>query len=560
MEGPHGQLRAGLANRLRRDHAHRLAQLHQVAGSEVPPVAHDANAPPGLAGQHRTDLHPFNAGPLNRTGKIFGDLLVDIHDQVAFVILDLLQRDPADNAVSQRLDDLAAFHDRAHVDAVHRPAIRMADDDVLRDVDQTAGQVAGVGGLQRRIGQPFAGPVGGDEVLQHGEALAEIGRDRSFDNLSGGFRHQSAHAAELPNLLLGAAGAGIGHDVNRIEDLSFFIRLLHRLEHFIGDFFGDVRPDGNHLVIPLAVGDGAVQVLLLHGDHFLLSLVDQLRLAGRDDQVVDPDRNARLGGIEEPDLLDLVQQFNRRSQAEVEVTIIDQMAQTFLFQQAVDVRHIFRKMIVQNHPAHRGFQHLALEGHRLRAHDILIVISFGQVNHRAGKPEANRGEGLHLLGLERQHHLLGRAKRPAFSPCAMPGLGQVVASQHDVLRGNRDRLSVGGGENVVGAEHQHVGLNLSLRRQRNVNRHLVAVKIGVESRADQRVNLDGLALDQNRLKSLNPQTVKGRGPVEQDGVIANDLFQDVPHQRVLLLHHLFGLLDGGAKTLFFELLVDERLE
>ena len=77
----------------------------------------------------------------------------------------------ADDAVAQRLDDLARFDDRARFDAVDRAAVVLVDDDVLRDVDQTARQVARVGGLERRVGQTLAGAVRRDEVLHAPRAL-----------------------------------------------------------------------------------------------------------------------------------------------------------------------------------------------------------------------------------------------------------------------------------------------------------------------------------------------------------------------------------------------------
>ena len=40
-------------------------------------------------------------------------------------------------------------------------------------------------------------------------------------------------------------------------------------------------------------------------------------------------------------------------------------------------------------------------------------------------------------------------------------------------------------------------------RERHVHRHLVAVEVGVERGADERVDLDGLALDQDRLEGLD---------------------------------------------------------
>ena len=63
--------------------------------------------------------------------------------------------------------------------------------------------------------------------------------------------------------------------------------------------------------------------------------------------------------------------------------------------------------------------------------------------------------------------------------------------------------------------------------------HLVAVEVGVEGGADQRVNLDGLAFDEHRLKRLNAEAVKGWGAVQQHGVVLDDFFKDVPHDRLL---------------------------
>ena len=58
-------------------------------------------------------------------------------------------------------------------------AIVLVDDDVLRRIDELAGQVTGVRGLQRGIGQTFAGAVRGDEVFEHGQTFAEVRGDRA---------------------------------------------------------------------------------------------------------------------------------------------------------------------------------------------------------------------------------------------------------------------------------------------------------------------------------------------------------------------------------------------
>ena len=238
VEGTHGELGAGLADGLRRDDADGFAHLHHLAGAEVAAVAEDADAALGLAGEHGADLDPLDAGGLDGGGQVLVDLLVDFDDGLALVVLELLKRNAADDAVAQRLDGLAGLDDRGDVDALDGAAVVVGDDDVLRHVDQTAGEVAGVGGLERGVGETLARAVGGDEVLQHGEAFTEVGRDGSLDDFAGGLGHQSAHAGELADLLFGSASAGVGHDVDGVHG-AFLVGALHVVEHLVGDALGD---------------------------------------------------------------------------------------------------------------------------------------------------------------------------------------------------------------------------------------------------------------------------------------------------------------------------------
>src|SRR5207248_7791873 len=181
---------------------------------QVAAVARDAHAALRFAGQHRADLDALDTGRLNRRRQVFGNLLVDPDDDVAFVIALIFERHAAHNTVAQRLDDFARFDDRLHVDAFVGAAIVLAHDHVLRHVHQTAGQVTRVGGLERGVGQTLTGAVRRDEVLQHVEAFTEVGRDGGFDNFARRLGHQTAHTGELADLLFGSARAGIGHDVN----------------------------------------------------------------------------------------------------------------------------------------------------------------------------------------------------------------------------------------------------------------------------------------------------------------------------------------------------------
>src|SRR5581483_5717873 len=87
-----------------------------------------------------------------------------------------------------------------------------------------------------------------------------------------------------------------------------------------------------------------------------------------------------------------------------------------------------------------------------------------------------------------------------------------------------------------------------------------AIEIGVESGAGQRMQLDRFSFDEHGLEGLDAETVQRGGAVQQDRVILDDLFEDVPHDRVLLLDQFFGLLDGRAMAALFEAMIDERFE
>ena len=214
---------------------------------------------------------------LHRRRLVLVDLLVELDDGLAAErIDDLLERHAADDAVAQRLDDLARLDDGPRLDAVERAAVVLGDDDVLRHVHQTPRQVAGVGGLERRVGQTLARAVRRDEVLQHGEAFTEVRRDRRLDDFARRLGHQAAHAGELADLLLRAAGARVGHDVDRVEAPARLVHLGHLAEHLVGDLLGDLRPDGDDLVVALAVGDRAFEVLLLDLDDLVARVLHQL--------------------------------------------------------------------------------------------------------------------------------------------------------------------------------------------------------------------------------------------------------------------------------------------
>src|SRR5690606_24941115 len=136
----------------------------------------------------------------------------------------------------------------------------------------------------------------------------------------------------------------------------------------------------------------------------------------------------------------------------------------------------------------------------------------------------------------------------------------VVEPEDDVLGRVDDRLAAGGREDVVRAHHEHARFHLRLDRERHVDRHLVAVEVRVERRTDEGVQADGLTLDEHGLEGLDAESVERRSAVEHHRVFGDDLVQDVPDLRLLLLDELLRALDRRHVPALFELRVNERLE
>jgi hypothetical protein len=220
VEGTHRQLGAGLADGLRGDDADRLAHVHPLAGGKRAAVALGADADLGLADQHVVRLDGLDAGvdervdhrsvvsdsPMRQHGAVRPDHVLGQGAPGAGV-LDVVQL--AEDAVGALARDL-------HREPTLGAAVLLADDDVLRHVHQTPGEVPGVGGAQRGVGEALTGAVGRDEVLEHGQALAEGGLDRPRDRLALGVRHQATHAGDLPDLHQVTTGTGVDHHPDRV--------------------------------------------------------------------------------------------------------------------------------------------------------------------------------------------------------------------------------------------------------------------------------------------------------------------------------------------------------
>src|SRR5690606_31121623 len=279
VEGTHRQLRARLTDRLRSNNADSFTGVDAVTTGQIAAVADRADTVTGFTGDRRTHEDFVDTHLLEQTDPLLVDHRAGInHHLFGARTHDIPGHDTTQDAIAQRFDDVATGNDRGHAQAVFGAAIGVGDDQILRHVDQTAGQVTRVRGFQRGIGQTFTRTVGRDEVLQNRQTFAEVCGDRRLDDRAVRLRHQAAHTGELTDLGRRAPCARIGVHEHRVERrLALFLAFLiddrlgrQTLHHRLGNEVVGARPDVDHLVVFLALGHQTRSVLLFDFNHFLI--------------------------------------------------------------------------------------------------------------------------------------------------------------------------------------------------------------------------------------------------------------------------------------------------
>ena len=165
---------------------------------------------------------------------------------------------------------------------------------------------------------------------------------------------------------------------------------MHRLEHFLCDLVGNVGPNGGHLVFAFHVGHGRVFVLLLKLIYFLASTFDDALLACRRDHIVDTDRHARLGRIQEAHRLKVIEQRNGMLMTEFQMAEAYKRLKSFFLQCSVHEREaVARQAFVKDHAADRCVDYAVFILADGRTHNILSVVLQGQIDQVAFPPQTD---------------------------------------------------------------------------------------------------------------------------------------------------------------------------
>ena len=537
-----------LTDGLSGDDADHFTLLHHATRREVAAVALGTDALLRFARKHRADLDTFDRRFLDLHGFLLANLFTRVDDDFTRDrVNDIMHRYAAQDTFVERGDDVFVVLQFRADEAAQRTAVFLVDDHVVRDVYKSTRQVSGVGCLEGSVGQTFSGTVGGDKVLQHGESLFEVRKDRVLDDLTAvatallRLGHQTTHARKLTDLLFRSTSTGIHHHVDGVEAVVVRTELI---DERLGELTVDVRPGVDNLVVTLVVGDEAHVVVGRDLLHFVVSLLDDAVLFGRDKHVGQVERQATLEGHVITEVLDVVEELCRTGHAAGLDHVADDVAQGFLAPNLIDVTHFFGYELIDHESAHGGLDH------------VTDRVAFGVA---VVDIDLDRGVDVELLFVVSDTCLLWPVEDEPFAAGAFTELGDVIESEHHVLRGHGDGGAVGRVEDVMRSEHEHLRFEHGLVAQRQMDSHLVTVEVGVESGTGQGVELNGFPLDHLRLEGLDTKAVKRRSTVEEHGMTLHDVFKDVPHDGLLTIDNLFGRLDCLDNAALDELTDDEWL-
>ncbi len=153
------------------------------------------------------------------------------------------------------------------------------------------------------------------------------------------------------------------------------------------------------------------------------------RLLGRDDQVVDADRQARPCRVGEAELLEAVEHLDGLLETVAEIARLHELLQPLLLQQAVDERHALRNRVVQDDAADGGVDDLVVDRLHFGVDDRLVVARRRHVLQLARVAQPDRRQRFELARFERDDDVVGVAERATLALGAGLRLGQVVAAR-----------------------------------------------------------------------------------------------------------------------------------
>ena len=547
VESTHRELCARFTDRLGTYDADGQALLHHTSRGAVHAVALGANTQRAIAGQGRAHPHFLVAHRLDLFGDGLTDHLILIHDQlIGDDVDDLVAGNATSEALRERNLDLVALVNNALGNAIQRPTIVFGNDHVLGNIRELPREVARVRCLERSICKPLARPVRGRKVLQHLEALAKASLDGRFYDVPRGFRHQATHPSQLTNLGHAPPRTRVHHHEDRVEVLLPVTNvILECREHIVADALGRVSPQVNNLVVAFTLGDDSALVLFLNLIDLDLCRGKNFGLGRRNPEILLGEGKPGKSSSLEAQILQVVEQGKGRTPSQELVTIVNDAAKVALGHLEVIEIHSRRENVVEVDTPHCGYIDPVF------FLDEVILCHEVDIFRKAHSHRRVVGDLSGSMGAKDLHGRRERSQRLPLLRLNNSGC-QVVATENDVLRRRNNRLSARRRKNIVRRHHESLCFHLRFDGQWQMHGHLIAVEVSIEALANERVDLDRIALDEDRLEGLNSHAVQGRSAIQENRMLTDNILEDIPDLIVLPLEHLLCALDRIGMAQLFE--------
>ena len=275
-----------------------------------------------------------------------------------------MYRNTAEDAFVERRYNLVAVFKGGANQSAQCSAIFLVDNHVVRHVNQTAGEVSGIGRFHGRVGKTLTRTVRRNEVFQHRHTLFEVREDGVFDNLlSFGtcllrLSHQSTHTRELLNLVFRTTGTRVEHHEHGVKAL---VGLGHLFHQHITQVVVYVCPRVDYLVIAFGIGNETHVVVLGNLAYFLVTAFNNLFFLFRNDDVVEVERQSGNVCHAVTQVLDAIEKFASASHTHTLNNVGDDATQGFLRDNFVEIAHLVGDDAVYDNASYGGFNHAGLQ-------------------------------------------------------------------------------------------------------------------------------------------------------------------------------------------------------
>ena len=316
------------------------------------------------------------------------------------------------------------------------------------------------------------------------------------------------------------------------------------LHHSLLQVVVDVCPGVDDLIVALLIGDKThIEVGLDLIDLVLTTLDDRCFLLRHDDVV---EVEGKTGEVRHAvtEVLHTVEERASSVHTYVFDYVGDELTQSLLRDDTVEEANLLRDDLVDDDTSHGGLYDMA---DRI----TLLINVVNQTFHLSVLVDT--------LLVECDDSLFRTIEGLTLTLCTRTDLGDIVKTEHHILRRHGDRSTIGRVEDVVALEHQNLSFQHGLIAQRQVNSHLVTIEVGVERCTSQRVELDSLALDHLWLECHHRQTVKRRSTVQKHRVTFHHVLKNIPNHRLTAVHDLLSTLNCLHDATLDELADDKRL-